>query len=57
MKTNEYKKSFIFILLMMTVFFNWVLPKAGTKISGIPLTIGILLFGIIDFILDNKNDK
>lgn len=44
MKTNEYKKSFIFILLMMTVFFNWVLPKAGTKISGIPLSIGILLF-------------
>ena len=28
MKTNEYKKSFIFILLMMTVFFNWFLPKA-----------------------------
>lgn len=47
MKKNEYKNSFIFILLLMTIFFNWVLPKAGTKISGIPLTIGILLFAVL----------
>lgn len=41
-KTNN--KNFMFMILMATIFFNWTFPKAGIKISGFPLTVGILLF-------------
>lgn len=44
MNKTEGKKSIQFILLMFTVFFNVWFPKAGLKISGIPLTVGNVFF-------------
>ena len=44
MKKIKEKKVFLYNLLLLTVFFNIWFPKAGIKISGIPLTIGNLLF-------------
>lgn len=44
------KNSFQFILFMLMVFFNIWFPKAGIKVSGIPLTIGNVFFFILLFL-------
>ena len=46
---NKKIKNVYFILIILTIFFNWVFPKAGIKIEGIPLTIGIVLFVLLCF--------
>lgn len=48
-KCNE-KDSIFFKILLITVFFNIWFPKAGIKVSGIPLTVGNILFAVL-FIL------
>ena len=45
-KTEE-KNSFLFYLFLLVVFFNVWFPKAGIKISGIPLTVGNVFFMIL----------
>lgn len=40
------KKGFLFKLLCITVFFNIWFPKAGIKLSGVPLTVGNIFFGL-----------
>ena len=40
------KNRLIFNMLLLTIFFSIWFPKAGIKISGIPLTISNVLFGI-----------
>lgn len=45
-KTKE-NNGFLFNLLLITIFFNIWFPKAGIKISGIPLTAGTLFFLIL----------
>ena len=44
MSYSKGKNDYLFNLLLMTIFFNFAFPKAGVKLSGIPLTIGNLLF-------------
>lgn len=44
-KTKE-KNSFLFNLLLITVFFNIWFPKAGIKLAGIPLTVGNVFLAI-----------
>ena len=44
------KNSLLFNLLLMTIFWNIWFPKAGIKISGIPLTIGNVFF-IMTFVV------
>lgn len=56
------KNSIFFYLFMLVVFFNVWFPKAGIKISGVPLTVGNVLFIILLFfwfgaILIRKNVK
>lgn len=41
------KHKFLFNLLLLTIFFNVWFPKAGIKVSGIPLTIGIVFFVVL----------
>lgn len=40
------KESRFFKLLLVTIFFNIWFPKAGIKISGIPFTIGNIMFAL-----------
>lgn len=47
MKKTKEKKDFLFNLLLITIFFNIWFPKAGIKLSGIPLTIGNILLAIL----------
>ena len=44
-KINK-RNDLIFNLLLITIFFNIWFPKAGIKMSGIPLTIGNIMFAI-----------
>lgn len=46
MKKNKIKNGFLFNLLLITVFFNIWFPKAGIKLTGIPLTVGNVFFAI-----------
>lgn len=41
---TETKNTFLFYLLVITVFFNIWFPKAGIKLAGIPLTVGNVFF-------------
>ena len=43
---EKQKDDFLFKILCITIFFNIWFPKAGIKISGIPLTIGNVFFAI-----------
>lgn len=43
---NFKKNGLIFNMLLLTIFFSIWFPKAGIKLSGIPLTISNVLFGI-----------
>lgn len=45
-KTKE-RNGLVFNLLLATIFFNIWFPKAGIKLSGIPLTIGNIFFAIL----------
>lgn len=47
-KTKE-KNGFLFNLLLITIFFNIWFPKAGIKLSGIPLTVGNVFLAITFF--------
>ena len=47
-KTKE-KKGFLFNALLITIFFNIWFPKAGIKLSGIPLTVGNVFLAITFF--------
>lgn len=42
------KSNFLFKLLYVTIAVNWVIPKAGIKIMGIPVTIGLVLFLVLE---------
>ena len=55
-KSKELNISLIFILTIIT---NILIPKAGIKMTGIPLTIGSLLFFflIIKDVLINLRKK
>lgn len=46
MEKNKEKNGMLFNLLLITIFFNICFPKAGIKMSGIPLTIGNVFFAI-----------
>ncbi len=46
MKKTKEKNGFLFNLLLITIFFNIWFPKAGIKISGIPLTAGNVFLAI-----------
>ena len=43
---NVKKNGFIFNMLLLTIFFSIWFPKAGIKLSGIPLTVSNILFGL-----------
>ncbi len=45
MKTFK-KNGFVFNMLLSTIFFSIWFPKAGIKLSGIPLTISNVIFGL-----------
>ena len=47
-KTKE-KNGFLFNVLLITIFFNIWFPKAGIKLSGIPLTVGNVFLAITFF--------
>lgn len=47
-KTKE-KNGFLFNLLLITIFFNIWFPKAGIKLSEIPLTVGNVFLAITFF--------
>lgn len=47
-KTKE-NNGFLFNLLLITIFFNICFPKAGIKLSGIPLTVGNVFLAITFF--------
>lgn len=49
MENKKGKKSFIFQILVVTIFINWVIPKAGIKVKEIPLTLGIVFFIMLLF--------
>lgn len=49
MEKEKQKNGLLFNLLLLTIFFNIWFPKAGIKIGGIPLTIGIVLFVFLTF--------
>ena len=44
------KNKFIFTLLLITIFWNIWFPKAGIKLSGIPITVGNVFFAITFFV-------
>ncbi len=46
MENNKEKTNLTFNMLLLTIFFNIWFPKAGIKLSGIPLTVGNVLFFI-----------
>ena len=47
-KTKE-RNGFLFNLLLITIFFNIWFPKAGIKLSEIPLTVGNVFLAITFF--------
>lgn len=50
MNTKAKNTNLLFNLLLITIFFNIWFPKAGLKISGIPFTIGNILFALTYFL-------
>lgn len=44
------KNKFTFTLLLITIFWNIWFPKAGIKLSGIPITVGNVFFAITFFV-------
>ena len=56
---SKKKYSIEYYLLLVTIFFNIVFPKAGIKISNIPITIGNILLSLtfITWILRKFKNK
>lgn len=46
-KEKSKNNPFTYKILIATIFFNWIFPKAGIKMHGIPVTIGIVLFTLL----------
>lgn len=49
MERTKEKNGFLFNLLLITIFFNIWFPKAGIKLSEIPLTVGNVFLAITFF--------
>jgi hypothetical protein len=58
MEENVKKNNrWLYVLLLITMFFNICFPKAGIKLSGIPLTIGNIFFFLLLMVWGLKKIK